>query len=355
MASPVGNALGVAVAPLLVTGGDDSKLKGMTAFMVLQLVLAAAATVWAWFVLRDRPPSPPSHAAAQELVLAEAGKQQRQRQRRASWRQAVAAGWAPVRACWRSTRDFRVLLWCFGIGCVGEVVCVMVWVCKYSRSPSAPYLRKKSSTHNHQHSCGFFNALMTTLGQLLAPCGYGSNAAGLFGGLLLLFGLVGAVAAGLILDRAHCYRLLLRVAFGGTAAAVVVVLGLLHSAEHHRPAALAVAFSVLGLVMLPLLPITMEAAAEATFPLPELVSSGLLLTAANLLGIPLVLLLSALLDADTCTHFLRPPVVLILVVVAAAALPLAGYKGEMKRLQAEAQAEAEAAAIRESERDGIVF
>jgi MFS family permease len=196
---------------------------------------------------------------------------------------------------------------------------------------------------------------MTTLGQLLAPCGYGSNAAGLVGGLLLLFGLFGAVAAGVILDQTHRYRLLLRLAFGGTAAAVVGVLALLGDGTHHWPAALAVAFSVLGLVMLPLLPITMEAAAEATFPIPELVSSGLLLTSANLVGIPIVLLLSFLLDKDTCRHFLRPSVVLILVIVAAAALPLVLYGGRTKRLEAEAQAEAEVAAIRESERDGSIF
>ena len=203
--------------------------------------------------------------------------------------------------------------------------------------------------------CAFFNALLTTLGQLLAPCGYGSDAAGLMGGLLLLFGLVGAVAAGVVLDATHRYRLLLRLAFGGTAAAVVAVLALLHSAEHHWPVPLAVVFSLLGFVMLPLLPITMEAAAEVTFPIPEIVSSGLLLTAANLLGIPLVLLLSWLLDGDHCARFLRAPVVVVLVVVAAAAAPLALFQGETRRLAAEAQAEAEARAIRESERDGSIF
>jgi hypothetical protein len=136
MASPVGNALGVAVAPLLVTrhthesggGGDDDKdncprVQGMTAFMILQLALAGLSTLWAWWALRDRPPTPPSHAAAQERALEEAARQQEQRQQRrrqrASWRQAVEAGWAPVKACWHSGRDFRVLLWCFGLGCVG--------------------------------------------------------------------------------------------------------------------------------------------------------------------------------------------------------------------------------------------
>lgn len=175
------------------------------------------------------------------------------------------------------------------------------------------------------------------------------------GGLLLLFGLLGAVAAGVVLDRTHRYRLLLRLAFGGTAAAVVAVLALLHSVAHHWPAALAAAFGLLGFVMLPLLPITMEAAAEATFPVPEIVSSGLLLTAANILGIPLVLLLSWLLDGDRCAQFLRPPVVVVLVVVAAAAAPLVLFRGETRRLAAEAQAEAEAQAIRESERDGSIF
>lgn len=375
MASPVGNALGVAVAPLLVAqqdAGDDvnsseGKVEGMTAFMVGQLVLAGAATLWAWWALQDRPPTPPSHAAAQEIYrsneerAARQGHQQRQRGQQEGWREAVAAGWAPVRACWASWRDFRVLLWCFGLGCVrckggrgGKGSGRIKHCC--SVPPRHVLIRFLSpNTHANANRCGFFNALMTTLGQLLAPCGYGSNAAGIMGGLLLLFGLLGAIAAGLLLDRTHCYAPLLRLAFGGTALAVLVVLGLLHSAEQHRPLALAVAFGVLGLVMLPLLPITMESAAEATYPIPELVSSGLLLTAANLLGIPLVLLLSWLLDRDTCTHFLRPPVVVIIVVVAAAALPLVFYKGETKRLEAEAEARVGAEEAATIERDGSRF
>lgn len=141
MASPVGNALGVAVAPLMVTtpqttnndtSSSSSGVQGMTAFMAAQLALAGAATLWAWCALQDRPPTPPSHAAALEVEAAakEASRRPRpvvgglRRPRRSCAGVAAAvaegckAGWAPVRACWRSGRDFRVLLWCFGIGCV---------------------------------------------------------------------------------------------------------------------------------------------------------------------------------------------------------------------------------------------
>lgn len=148
MASPVGNALGVAVAPLMVTttqttttndtssSTSSSGVQGMTAFMAAQLALAGAATLWAWCALQDRPPTPPSHAAALEVEAAakEASRRPRpvvgglRRPPRRSCTGVVAAvaegckaGWAPVRACWRSGRDFRVLLWCFGIGCVFAV------------------------------------------------------------------------------------------------------------------------------------------------------------------------------------------------------------------------------------------
>lgn len=169
MASPVGNALGVSIAPLIVTTttttpSDDTAtgVHGMTAFMAGQLALAGAATVWAWWALQDRPPTPPSHAAALEIEAAAKEARRRARpvvggMRRRRWwsswagvKAAVAegwkAGWAPVRACCQSGRDFRVLLWCFGIGCVSGWVIGLV---------GAMYLRKphtKPLTHPPPHT-----------------------------------------------------------------------------------------------------------------------------------------------------------------------------------------------------------
>ena len=53
-------------------------------------------------------------------------------------------------------------------------------------------------------------------------------------------------------------------------------------------------FALLGFVVLPMLPTTLDAAGEATYPVSEDVSSGLLMTAGQLSGIVFVYVLQAL-------------------------------------------------------------
>ena len=96
------------------------------------------------------------------------------------------------------------------------------------------------------------------------------------------------------------------------------------------------AAAVLGACLIPLLPIALENAAESTFPVPEDVSSGLLMIAGNYVGLALTLAMAPLLGG-ACTSVATPSAGLAVGVQAVAVVALALFKGEPRRQEAEAR------------------
>lgn len=113
---------------------------------------------------------------------------------------------------------------------------------------------------------GVFNALITLIEQIVSPCGYNSTDAGIFSACLVVSGLVGAAIAGIILEKTGAFLEVLKLGALIACAGVCTVLLLLRP---HMFPYLVTGFLVMGLAILPLLPISMENAAEYVF-LPSL-------------------------------------------------------------------------------------
>ena len=150
---------------------------------------------------------------------------------------------------------------------------------------------------------GLFNAMLTLLEQLIEPL-YGNSTgfidtanaqsdAGLYGGVIIGAGTIGAAVAGVVLDITKLYKPFLKCGF--ILSAISIVIFLLFLKPQHT-VYLAVFSGCMGLFMMPLLPITLECAVEATFPVSEEASTGLLMASGNTFGIVFIFVLQYLID-----------------------------------------------------------
>lgn len=309
MANPIGNALGSLVPGLVVAGPGDLPVlllgQAVASMGVLAVALVAAR--------RDRPLVPPSAAAASRWRSRAAAKggynddgvaaasgtpsppnellleqpltddktprvQSRQQDEGGSssalqQSQPVVGVWATMRAdvgALLRDRNFLLLASTFGIG------------------------------------LGIFNALLTLLAQIVGPCGYDATAAGIMGAALLGAGLIAAGIVGSIMQHTRAYARVLQV---GVAAAVAGTILMLAALRPGAEALLIAAFAILGAALIPLLPAALENAVEATFPVPEDTSAGVLLLGGQLTGIIYTFSLGALIGvppSNDCSSVVTP-------------------------------------------------
>jgi hypothetical protein len=148
--------------------------------------------------------------------------------------------------------------------------------------------------------------LLTVEAQLLSPCGYSDAVAGDSGAALLALGVVAAVAAAPVMSRTRAYCLLQKLVLGFCLAATVLVL--LVNRPGNAPLVVG-AWLLLGAGLQPLLPLTLEHAAEMTFPVPADVSSAVLQTCANVAAMGQTFALTPLLvsgAAADCSSVVNP-------------------------------------------------
>eukprot|EP00968_Pinguiococcus_pyrenoidosus_P009993 scaffold778_cov263-Pinguiococcus_pyrenoidosus.AAC.16 len=255
--NPLGNALGQLVPPLIVAGDaeDAGSVGGMVTLALLQAGLSALALLGAYALFDDAPPSPPSRST-----------QLRQQE----FRRSLDSHLREVLGdCQRLLRDwnFQALLWSFGIG-----LCA-------------------------------FNSLMTLINQYVAVEDYSDDDAGLFGGIFIVCGLAGALVAALVMQTTRAYRTIYKTAFVASGGAFVMLILVLRPGRFRLGA---MAFGILGSIMLSLLPITIETAVECTYPSSEEVSVGLLFSFGNLLTIPTVFGMEALINAHEVGSLRQP-------------------------------------------------
>ena len=185
-----------------------------------------------------------------------------------------------------------------------------------------------------------FNALLTVLNNLLSPCSYSEDDAGNFAGVLIGAGLVGAGIAGAIMDVTHAYRPLLKAGFCAAAGCCVF---LVFNIRSDNSTMLGVAFGLLGFAMIPMLPVMIENAIECTYPISEELSSGILFTAGNVFGIPIVFIMQGLINSadGKCGEWDLPVNIMIVVCAAICAFVACRYNGEYKRMRVEREAKEE--------------
>ena len=126
-----------------------------------------------------------------------------------------------------------------------------------------------------------FNALTTLLAQLIQPSGYTSDDAGIFGAAVIVAGLFNAFLAGVIMDKTHAYKLILKILLLGACLSGVFFTIILRP---HQWYPLAVSIGLMGFFLLPLLPVSFECAVECTYPIRAEWSTGLLMCIGNILG-----------------------------------------------------------------------
>jgi len=181
-----------------------------------------------------------------------------------------------------------------------------------------------------------FNALMTVIQQVIHPCGYTSDDAGMLGGILIGSGLVGAMVIGPVLDCTKAYKVVLKV---GMSVALLGVIGFVLSLKPDNILWLSIAVGCLGFVMLPMLPVSLETAAEHTYPVPEDCSSALLMTTGQIVGIPMIFGLDWMIDQRSTYdgNVWTPAAIFLVTCISACVLLCFWFNGDRKRLEAERQ------------------
>ncbi|CAF0913073.1 unnamed protein product [Adineta steineri] len=180
-----------------------------------------------------------------------------------------------------------------------------------------------------------FNSITTLLYQLIAPSGYSSVDAGIFGAVVIVAGLVSAFIVGIVMDKTHAYRLILKVLLIGACASAIFFIVILQPNKYYP---LAVSIGLLGFFLLPLLPVSFECAVECTYPIRAEWSTGFLMCLGNILGGIFIFILGYLIKLEPIYksgQIFTPSAIFMLCFFVISSGTLFAYKGPYRRLEAE--------------------
>eukprot|EP00127_Corallochytrium_limacisporum_P002003 Clim_evm3s98 gene=Clim_evmTU3s98 len=272
--------VGVAVGtyyPILFLNSDTDTVRFFD-MLLGQMIMAGVVTVITLCFFREKPPLPPS---VSESIKTE-----------------KMPIWEEIKSIC-TNRDFIMLFFSFGI------------------------------------ALGWFNGILTIVEPLINTAGYGSHHAGLFSMLFLVVGIVAALLVGIVLDKTHLYNPFLK---GFTLASALVVIAFLLAIRPGMSGLLAFLCAAQGAFIVPLMPIAFEAGVECSFPISEDVSTGLLMSSAQLFGIIFIFVLTALVEAQPdygTTYVFEPTYIVVTVWMVAMLLLIVFYRGRYLRLEAE--------------------
>jgi len=281
--NPLGNALGQVVPSIFVscTVGMNAEgncprqhIEGFFRLLLVQAVMSVLVMIWTWTCFLSEPKYAPSEAALQRRELRESPSQLPHMETETPLQEMMSFF---NELC--KNKDFMILTLGFGIG------------------------------------LGLFNAFLTLIDQIIQPVFYtemtngtmpvtwrkdtttAQNYSGLYGGALIITGLIGASIVGPILDKYHCYKTVLKV---GLIGAVVMMTGFIFVL---RPGdmyvwLMGVFLALMGMFMVPILPTALEVGVECTYPVPEEYSSGFLMSVGQLFGIVFSFTMPSLLQME---------------------------------------------------------
>ena len=198
-------------------------------------------------------------------------------------------------------------------------------------------------------------ALPTVEGQLIEPCGYSPRLAGGAGAALLGGGVVScAAAAPLLSPGRRGYTALQRRLVAAAAVATLLVMAV---NRPEQPGAVLLAWGALGCAQGPLGPVTLEHAAEMTYPMAADSSSAALFIVSNLWSFLQVSILARLLAAPesrTCATSATPTAAFVAACMALGVALAAGLRDESRRAAAERGDDSEAPGVQEHGHGGEV-
>ncbi|XP_038070811.1 solute carrier family 49 member A3-like isoform X2 [Patiria miniata] len=203
--------------------------------------------------------------------------------------------------------DLPTMLWVYIIP--AAVACAMCTLGVHRSTPPTPPTASAAGDHESFYSgmkkCvrnvpfmillvtfgggyAIFNALSTFMEQIVCPIGYNDDFAGLVGGMMIAFGLVGAIIAGLIVDRTQAFTPVTKICFTLAVLSIIGMALFTHFDNLGIPVAIfAVGFGLFGFAMFP---IALELGVECTYPVAEGTSSSLLQISGQFQGIILILI-----------------------------------------------------------------
>lgn len=150
---------------------------------------------------------------------------------------------------------------------------------------------------------------------MISPCGYGTDVVGGALAGMSFAGVFGSLCIANILNKFHNYLAMQKVVTVLTAACCIWCLGVNVPEKEQLVVA---AWICYGFISGPLTPITLELAAELTYPIPADNSAALLFTGVNLLFLAVTLGVTPLLMYDvsaTCSSILQPSSAILLIFV----------------------------------------
>jgi len=310
----IGNAAGQVIPPIVVSGDfGNGTGSGMDVLLLSEAILASLGFLLTFFLYRDRPADVfPSRIALMKHRAREAEQRLREVEH---MEQEEVDGMTGALSRWGAAS--------MGVGQV-----VKTW------------MQLLKDTEFIKLMLGFgaglaiFNTLMTVISQMIRPAGYTDDDAGTFGGVLIGAGLVGAMIVGPVLDCTKMYKVFLKV---GMPIALAATIGFVVALKPDNMLWLIVGIGCLGFVMLPMMPVSLETAAECTYPIPEDCSSALLMITGQLMGIPLIFLLEYFIELrpkyDGCVW--TPAGIFLVCSISVCVIFVWWFNGDMKRLQAE--------------------
>lgn len=189
-------------------------------------------------------------------------------------------------------------------------------------------------------------AFLAVVGQMVSPCGYDYTVVGAASAALLFTGVLGSGITSLFLARWKAYATAQRVVTVAASAACVWCLG---ANVPGNQANVIASWLVFGALSTPLIPITLEHAAEVTYPVPADVSAAVLFFGVNALCFALTLGLGSLLQtydvSVNCSSVVSPASGLVFFFVLAGALVALPIRPHYARAAAAAAAEAAEGAV----------
>lgn len=165
---------------------------------------------------------------------------------------------------------------------------------------------------------GAFNAIATWIEDILRPRGFDITQAGLVGGVMIIFGIVGAVLIPLLSDRKMRRRPFI------VGSVILCLPGLIGLTFVNNYLLCLVSAAAFGFFLLGLGPLGFQYGAEITHPAPEATSNGLLLMVGQISGILFILGLDAL--KDPATGSMATPMTVLVLLFLVSLVLAAGLK-----------------------------
>ncbi|XP_030001600.1 solute carrier family 49 member A3 [Sphaeramia orbicularis] len=136
-----------------------------------------------------------------------------------------------------------------------------------------------------------FTCFSTLLDQILCVTGYSNDFAGLCGALFIVFGIVGAAALGLYVDKTKKFIEVTKInmSFSALACIAFSVVSLLRE----QNAAVAAVCSLFGFFGFSIYPVAMELSVECSYPVGEATSAGLIFISGQIQSVLYIILLQA--------------------------------------------------------------